>query len=682
MRKLGLKVLTLLFCCNMTVGMLPIQGHAVSNGSEALSESVETWMPDQNLRKAVAYYLGGINPDDITKEAMANLDMLTFDQYTLDIPENTVVDFTGLEYSGELLTFDSTYVIAENVPTIKVGDQSLVYVMPNVLKKLEVSGRVAQLQIGRRYGTGVPTSELINLGDYIHRLNPTDYLRVFSEDMADFSSIGIQSDVLTDTYMAEFVSELQLLLPNLEVLEGHTGEVLYEQDVLKDFMGNSLLSASTHSAPGMIRYLDENKDDVYHYSNVDYTDKGMVFDELSDDVAYVLVEFARLPTLRSAGVNELANSNTRSLVNSMYSLSALIPVVRVRPGADVTVRYHDEDGKTIADEERLTGNVGAGYVSEQKVIDGHTFKEVQGEPTGTFTDQPQTVTYVYSKNQINAGDVKVKYQDTEGKTIADDERLTGVVGDSYVSEQKTIDGYTFKDVQGNPTGLFTDQPQTVTYVYSKNPLNVGTVTVKYQDTKGNKIAEEEKLTGNIGSAYVSEQKAINGYTFKEVQGNPTGVFTNEAQTVIYVYTQTQVPVKTNDITAKYQDENGKSISEDVIIKGTIGEDYATEQKKIDGYTFKEVRGNPTGKFTDQPQTVVYVYKKNVAANVDTTPTSENHITTFFNKVTGENTSGKSLPKTGEDTKYSQAFTIIGIALIFSTGIYLLGFRNKRGNHHR
>ncbi|WP_251868078.1 hypothetical protein [Enterococcus malodoratus] len=58
MRKLGLKVLTLLFCCNMTVGMLPIQGHAVSNGSEALSESVETWMPDQNLRKAVAYYLG------------------------------------------------------------------------------------------------------------------------------------------------------------------------------------------------------------------------------------------------------------------------------------------------------------------------------------------------------------------------------------------------------------------------------------------------------------------------------------------------------------------------------------------------------------------------------------------------------------------------------------------------
>lgn len=172
------------------------------------------------------------------------------------------------------------------------------------------------------------------------------------------------------------------------------------------------------------------------------------------------------------------------------------------------------------------------------------------------------------------------------------------------------------------------------------------MTVKYQDTKGNKIAEEEKLTGNIGSTYVSEQKAINGYTFKEVQGNPTGVFTNEAQTVIYVYTQTQVPVKTNDITAKYQDENGKSISEDVIIKGTIGEDYATEQKKIDGYTFKEVRGNPTGKFTDQPQTVVYVYKKSVAANVDTTPTSENHITTFFNKVTGENTSGKSLPNTG------------------------------------
>ena len=30
-------------------------------------------------------------------------------------------------------------------------------------------------------------------------------------------------------------------------------------------------------------------------------------------------------------------------------------------------------------------------------------------------------------------------------------------------------GYTFKEVQGNPTGSFTDQDQTGTYVYTKNP---------------------------------------------------------------------------------------------------------------------------------------------------------------------------------------------------------------------
>ncbi|WP_160321494.1 MucBP domain-containing protein, partial [Lactococcus lactis] len=101
---------------------------------------------------------------------------------------------------------------------------------------------------------------------------------------------------------------------------------------------------------------------------------------------------------------------------------------------------------------------------------------------------------------------------------------SGNVGDSYTTEQKTIDGYTFKEVQGNATGTFTDQAQTVTYVYTKKPVLGAAVTVKYVDTKGNVISDEAVKSGNVGDSYTTEQKTIDGYTFKEVQGNATGTF--------------------------------------------------------------------------------------------------------------------------------------------------------------
>ncbi len=136
-----------------------------------------------------------------------------------------------------------------------------------------------------------------------------------------------------------------------------------------------------------------------------------------------------------------------------------------------------------------------------------------------------------------AGDVTVKYVDESGNKLSDDVVLTGNIGQNYNSEQKTIDGYTFKEVQGNPTGSFTDQEQVVTYVYTKVPVKAGDVTVKHTDEEGNKIAEDTVLTGNIGDRYTIKEKDIPGYTVKEVRGNLTGVFTEKEQEISYVYTE-------------------------------------------------------------------------------------------------------------------------------------------------
>lgn len=69
-------------------------------------------------------------------------------------------------------------------------------------------------------------------------------------------------------------------------------------------------------------------------------------------------------------------------------------------GGDVTVKYVDGATPTeeIATRQVITGNVGESYSTEQKVISGYDFKEIQGAAAGTITDKPQTVTYVYSEN--------------------------------------------------------------------------------------------------------------------------------------------------------------------------------------------------------------------------------------------------------------------------------------------
>jgi uncharacterized surface anchored protein len=279
--------------------------------------------------------------------------------------------------------------------------------------------------------------------------------------------------------------------------------------------------------------------------------------------------------------------------------------------ADVTAKYLDESGNTISDNVVKTGNIGDTYSTEQKTIPGYTFKAVQGNPTGQFTSNAQTVTYVYTKDPVAGANVTAKYVDENGNTISDDVVKNGNVGDSYTTEQKAIPGYTFKAVQGNPTGQFTSDAQTVTYVYTKDPVAGGNVTVKYVDGAGNTISDNVVKSGNIGDDYSTDQKAIPGYTFKEVQGSASGQFTYQEQTVIYVYTKD--PVAGANVTAKYVDENGNTISDNVVKSGNIGDDYSTDQKAIPGYTFKEVQGSASGQFTDQEQTVTYVYTKDPVA---------------------------------------------------------------------
>ncbi|EAC5234450.1 class 1 internalin InlJ [Listeria monocytogenes] len=257
---------------------------------------------------------------------------------------------------------------------------------------------------------------------------------------------------------------------------------------------------------------------------------------------------------------------------------------------------YDQATNTITWENLSTDNPAVTY----------TFTSENGAIVGTVT------TPFEAPQPIKGEDVTVHYLDDKGEKLADDEVLSGNLDDPYTSSAKDIPDYTLTTTPDNATGTFTTTSQSVTYVYTKNIVAAEPVTVNYVDDTGKTLAPSETLNGNVGDTYNATAKQIDGYTLSAEPTNATGQFTSSAQTVNYIYTKNPAPEK-GVVEIHYVDENNKQLSSATEISGTVGNNYTTEPKTIDGYTLTTTPDNATGTFNTSSQTVTYVYTKNIEA---------------------------------------------------------------------
>ena len=214
----------------------------------------------------------------------------------------------------------------------------------------------------------------------------------------------------------------------------------------------------------------------------------------------------------------------------------------------------------------------------------------QGDETGTVeAGQTKEVTYVYKEVK---GNVVVKYEDTEGNTLAEDEKdetdaSLNVKYDTadHKKDEITKDGVKYyltakelKDDSKPATGDVVEGTTTVTYVYEK----AGQVVVNYQtedgtplvgvDVAGANVASGAKDTvdGKPGSDYNTSDNGMkpNRITTAEgkvyelvptaTQGDETGkVVAGETKEVTYVYKEV-----TGDVVVHYVDTEGNVIAED------------------------------------------------------------------------------------------------------------------------
>jgi LPXTG-motif cell wall-anchored protein len=257
------------------------------------------------------------------------------------------------------------------------------------------------------------------------------------------------------------------------------------------------------------------------------------------------------------------------------------------------------------------------------------------------------------------GEVTVRYLDTQRQEIHETKTLSGTIGASYdasTDEYKlSIDGYTLDESQlpENSKGVFSETAQTITYIYTKNPIPAADVTVEYVDTEGNEIHAYQTINGNLGDSFDAStdqyKLSIDGYTLDESQlpENSKGVFSETAQTIIYIYTKN--PVSAADITVKYVDTEGNEIHASQTISGNVGDFYdaSTEefQLTIEGYILDESRlpQNTKGTFGKQGATVTYVYTKENAATAIISDKKEPTATV----VSKKSASAQRLPQTDE-----------------------------------
>ena len=268
----------------------------------------------------------------------------------------------------------------------------------------------------------------------------------------------------------------------------------------------------------------------------------------------------------------------------------------------VIVYYRNEADLDLGPAEEIKGAVGDYYTTTQKHFANYRFTRVDGETEGQLTEEPQKVTYYYERLR---GDLTVKYEDEAGEQLEQPKYLTDYVGLPYQLKARSFDNYELVRVDGPEMGFYTEEEQTITYVYRKS---IGYVKVNYQDTDGNSLWPTINLSGQVDTAYSTEKKEIEGYVFDHVDGSETGNYSLETQTVTYVYRKGTDQELPGIVRVRYQDEEGTLLIPEIVMKGELGKNYYTRKKEFNNYVFVQVNGEEFGQYSEQEQVVTYIYR--------------------------------------------------------------------------
>ncbi|ROX91051.1 MucBP domain-containing protein [Enterococcus hirae] len=343
--------------------------------------------------------------------------------------------------------------------------------------------------------------------------------------------------------------------------------------------------------------------------------------------------------------------------------------------ADLTVKYIDEQGQTIANDKIIQDlEVGSTYTEEALLIEGYELLSAKVQTIEVQSDG-NTITFIYkaketSPSENEKADLTVKYIDEQGQSIAEKKVITDLeIGKLHKEEALLIKGYELVNPKLAIQEVMIEKgTNTIMFIYKKIKTTVAlaeNVAFIY-GTEGKQMTAVIPggttmyvvLNGEIiGKA---KQEKVNSSRLVDVKvEEPTTIYLSKAvangETVQY-YTENEAGEKSviSEITRQEKTDQTN--------KPTENDDNKQDQSKVDTTT----ETNKNKESTEKKES-------------NQTSTSKNGSTTKNNSTgtTKTTVSGKAtLPKTGE--QQNRLLRSLGMALLVTVmGIsYILKRKNR------
>ncbi|MEB7792084.1 MucBP domain-containing protein [Enterococcus faecalis] len=288
------------------------------------------------------------------------------------------------------------------------------------------------------------------------------------------------------------------------------------------------------------------------------------------------------------------------------------------------IHFIDEEGNVISPSIDGMGKTGDEYTTKPKEIDGYELvpEKTIGKESSIYGDGDlQEVVYVYRKKIPKIGKITVEYLDEEGNSLVPKEEQSGNVDEDYQTVPKEIEGYELIELPSNKDGKYSEEEQTIKYIYRKKEPKKGNLIISFVDSEGNDLSEKITETHIVDTDYQTKPKKIPGYRLKEVPVNEKGIIVEGDTFVKYIYEKIEkpnikepTPPRTGKIKVKFVDDMGKDLINEMEMVGKIGQDYQTIPKEIEGYELIEIPSNKDGQYQKDEQEIKYVYRKKIEKN--------------------------------------------------------------------
>ena len=366
--------------------------------------------------------------------SLKSLDISTFDTSNVtnmvamfsNIKGLTVLDLSNFDTSNVTSMSEMFYGLAltsldvSNFDTSNVTTMSSMFNNMNVLTELDVSN--------------FDTSRVTNMGDMFSGLNYVTELDLSNFDTSQVTNMGGMF-----TYMFRLV---ELDLSNFDTIQ------VTNMDRMFSYSGEPSMSQLRQVKLGPAFRFMADAAFPQARSSILFTGKWM--------------NVGTGTTIAPRGENIWTATELMENYNGLLDADTYVwePVLK---DSNVSVLFVDREGNQLAEPSILNGKAGLPYDSEPKEIPGWYVVETPNNASGTFTEEAQEVVYVYERS--DGAPVTVKYKDSEGNQLAEPSILSGKVGLPYDSEPKEIPGWYVVETPNNASGIFSEDPQEVVYMY-------------------------------------------------------------------------------------------------------------------------------------------------------------------------------------------------------------------------